>query len=62
MPNCHTCGQEFEIDENNVATHLTDDGEIDHDRDADHVPYELDEETFYPDPYELGDFGGTDGH
>ena len=44
MPVCHQCGQDFEIDEAGVATHLTE-GEIDHDQDADHIAYELPEEA-----------------
>lgn len=35
---CHVCGQEFET-EAGVAHHLTDVGDIDHEADADHVPY-----------------------
>jgi hypothetical protein len=62
MPDCHQCGKEFSIDQHGVATHLTEDEEIDHDADADHVPYTLKEETFLRDCYELGDYGGTDGH
>ena len=38
---CHQCGGEFTIDAAGVAQHLTDDGEIDYDKDEDHVPYEL---------------------
>jgi hypothetical protein len=44
MPDCHQCGQKFSIDEHGVATHLTEDDEIDYDTDADHVPYTLEEE------------------
>jgi hypothetical protein len=58
MPHCHQCAQEFEIDPEGVAHHVKDDGEIDFDVDADHVPYELENETFLSDPYELGDYGG----
>ena len=61
MPDCHQCGKEFSIDGHGVATHLTEDEEIDHDADADHVPYTLEEEIHHRDPYELGDYGGTDG-
>jgi hypothetical protein len=45
MPICHQCGQEFEIDETGVSTHVFLDGSIDHDRDADHVPYELPQDS-----------------
>ena len=35
---CDQCGGEFEIDGNGVTNHINDNG-IDHDMDADHVPY-----------------------
>jgi len=41
MPTCHQCGREFEIDRAGVATHVSQDGGIDHDLDDDHEPYEL---------------------
>jgi hypothetical protein len=43
---CHECGQEFTIDDEGVANHVDPskpDG-IDHDADADHVPFALDED------------------
>jgi len=36
---CFKCGQLFRIDEYGIAQHLTVEGEIDYDQDADHVPY-----------------------
>jgi len=60
MPTCHQCGQEFEIDDSGIATHMTEDGDIDYDQDADHVPYEFENETILPDPREPGDYGGTE--
>jgi hypothetical protein len=38
---CDQCGQEMEIgsDGEGVSHHLDDDGNIDHDQDADHVPF-----------------------
>lgn len=41
MPECHQCGEPYEIDNNGVANHVDADGNIDYDADADHVPYEL---------------------
>jgi len=44
---CHVCGRPFTIDSAGVATHdnpENPDG-IDHDSDADHVPYALEEES-----------------
>ena len=44
---CHVCGKPFTIDSAGVATHSNaeyPDG-IDHDADADHVPYALEEES-----------------
>lgn len=38
---CHECGQRARIDEMGIANHLTADGEIDYDADADHVPFEM---------------------
>jgi hypothetical protein len=43
MKSCHVCGEPYEVDSNGIANHLTDDGNIDHDVDGDHVPYSLDE-------------------
>jgi hypothetical protein len=43
MRSCHVCGGDFAVDGNGIANHLDDDGDIDHDVDADHVPYSLDE-------------------
>ena len=40
---CDQCGKEFEIDGTGVANHMDDDGEIDHDADADHIPYHNEE-------------------
>ena len=36
---CDECGEPFRIDGTGIANHLTADGGIDHDADADHVPY-----------------------
>ena len=36
---CHECGQEFIISESGIATHVDEQGFIDHDADADHVPF-----------------------
>ncbi len=46
---CHECGRAFSIDDNGVATHDAPDDMysldgIDHDADADHVPFELDDD------------------
>lgn len=38
---CHLCGEEFIIDENGIANHIHEDGEIDYDADSRHVPYSL---------------------
>lgn len=38
---CHECGQEFIIDENGIANHVDEDGNIDHDADGNHVPFSL---------------------
>ncbi len=35
---CYECDEPFIIDDG-VAHHITSDGEVDYDRDADHVPY-----------------------
>ncbi len=35
---CFECDEKF-IVEDGVAHHITSDGEVDYDRDADHVPY-----------------------
>lgn len=40
---CHECGQKFQIDDNGIANHINDDGEVDHDKDAEHVPFSLEE-------------------
>jgi len=40
---CDECGQEFQIDWNDIAQHLDEEGGIDFDRDADHVPYQTQE-------------------
>lgn len=36
---CVECGEEFGYEENEVAHHLTEEGSLDYDTDADHVPY-----------------------
>jgi hypothetical protein len=36
---CDQCGRAFAVNGDGTANHLTDEGAIDHDRDADHVPY-----------------------
>jgi hypothetical protein len=41
---CHQCGKNFFIDaETQTAHHIDEEGDIDHDADADHVPYSLDD-------------------
>lgn len=39
---CHVCGESFVFDVVGIAHHVDDEGGIDHDADADHVPYSLD--------------------
>lgn len=34
---CHECGNEMRVDETGVSNHLTGDGGIDYEQDADHV-------------------------
>jgi len=34
---CFKCGGPMRIDENGIANHLTEDGDIDYDQDIDHV-------------------------
>lgn len=41
---CFLCDKPFVIQRNGVAHHLYDDGDIDHDEDADHTPYTIDED------------------
>ena len=41
---CHECGQSFKVDDNDIANHVDEDGEIDHDADADHVPFALEDD------------------
>jgi hypothetical protein len=41
---CFACGEEMEITASGVSHHLTSDGEIDYDADADHVAYAEEEE------------------
>jgi uncharacterized Zn finger protein (UPF0148 family) len=41
---CDECGGDFEIDGSGVANHLTEDGDVDYDADADHVPYSSEHE------------------
>ena len=41
---CAECGQPFTLDANEVAHHVDDDGRVDHDADAYHVPYGDDSE------------------
>lgn len=37
---CEECGRPFTVDpDSGVANHLTDDGTVDYEADADHVPY-----------------------
>ena len=36
---CNECGEPYEIDDSGILRHVTADGEIDYDNDADHVPY-----------------------
>ncbi len=40
---CHVCGEPFRIDNDGIANHVDEDGDIDYDADADHVPYSLDQ-------------------
>ena len=42
-PVCHQCGGSFRIDAAGIANHIRGDGAIDHDLDADHVPYQIQE-------------------
>ena len=42
---CAECGQPFTYAEGEVTQHLTPDGDIDYDQDADHVAYEYPNET-----------------
>lgn len=46
MTDCHICGKPFSIDSAGIATHAsaTEPTGIDHDADADHVPFTLDDE------------------
>lgn len=37
MKYCYECGEAMEIDSNGIANHVDEDGNIDHERDADHV-------------------------
>ena len=49
---CNTCGWPYSIDGNGIATHCDEGDGIDHDRDADHVPFGFDpwdEPTFEQD-------------
>jgi hypothetical protein len=41
---CSECGQRMIVEENGVSHHLKEDGEIDHDADANHVPYHDEDE------------------
>jgi hypothetical protein len=38
-PHCFQCGALMLVNEDGTTNHLNNDGEIDHDADADHVPY-----------------------
>jgi hypothetical protein len=40
---CHVCDHLFDIDEHGIAHHRTQDGEVDYDLDAHHVPYALED-------------------
>lgn len=40
---CDECGNEMTVDENGISNHLTKDGEIDYDQDANHVAYSTEE-------------------
>ena len=40
MTYCMECGEPMEILPNGVAHHLTEDGEIDYERDADHAAFD----------------------
>ena len=42
---CDECGGDFEMDGSGVANHLTEDGDVDYDADADHVPYSSEHES-----------------
>lgn len=44
VASCDECGGDFEIDGSGVANHLTEDGDVDYDADADHVPYSSEHE------------------
>jgi hypothetical protein len=41
---CAECEQKMQIDEDGISNHLTEDGEIDYDQDADHVA--IDEQQY----------------
>lgn len=41
---CHECGKQFAVDDSGVSNHLKEGGGIDHDADADHVPFSLPDE------------------
>lgn len=38
-PSCDWCGERFTIDDAGIANHLGEEGGVDHDADADHVPF-----------------------
>ena len=42
---CHLCGGDFEITSGGIANHIDENGNIDHDEDARHVPYMLEEDV-----------------
>ena len=44
MLSCYQCGNPMRLDENGVSYHVDEDGNIDHDQDADHVAYAEEEE------------------
>jgi hypothetical protein len=41
---CAECGQDMQVDDLGISTHLTDEGETDFDQDADHVAYSHEDE------------------
>jgi hypothetical protein len=45
---CDQCGEPFALDASGIANHVTADGEVDHDADADHVPYAAEPEVVPP--------------
>jgi hypothetical protein len=45
---CDECGHKYVIQEGEISQHITEDGEIDYDRDEDHVAYGEEEVSRFP--------------